>query len=223
MTFYVERDIRTLLNVKDLAQFQLFVKMCASRTGQLLNLSALAADCGITHNTAKAWIGVLETSGIVYVMHPYYRNYGKRLVKSPKLHFLDPGLVCRLLGIRDREQLFINPLRGNIFESFIVSELLKHRLNAGLPADLYSWADNIKTEVDALIEDGSRIAAIEIKSGQTILPEFFNGLKNWIKYSGSPAKDCYLVYAGNIQVTQQDMHIISWDRTAEIECLTPMN
>jgi predicted AAA+ superfamily ATPase len=119
------------------------------------------------------------------------------------------------LGIRDREQLFLNPLRGNIFESFIVSELLNHRLNAGLPADLYSWADNSKTEVDALIEDGARIAAIEIKSGQTILPEFFNGLKNWIKYSGSPAKDCYLVYAGDIQVTQQDMHIISWDRTID--------
>jgi predicted AAA+ superfamily ATPase len=102
----IERDIRALLNVKDLAQFQLFVKMCASRTGQLLNLSALAADCGITHNTAKAWIGVLETSGIVYVMRPYYRNYGKRLVKSPKLHFLDPGLVCHPVG---------NPRPGTAF------------------------------------------------------------------------------------------------------------
>ncbi|MDR3338301.1 MAG: ATP-binding protein [Treponema sp.] len=216
LSLYVERDIRSLLNVKDLAQFQLFVKMCASRTGQLLNLSALAADCGITHNTAKSWIGVLETSGIMYIMRPYYRNYGKRLVKSPKIHFLDPGLTCRLLGIRGREQLFIHPLRGNIFESFIVSELLKHRFNAGLSADLYSWSDNTKNEIDALIEDCTTITAIEIKSGQTILPEFLNGLKSWIKFSGSSAKDCYLVYAGNINMTQQDMHIVSWDRIGEI-------
>jgi predicted AAA+ superfamily ATPase len=215
LAFYVERDIRSLLNVKDLGQFQLFVKMCASRTGQLLNLSTLAADCGITHNTAKAWISVLETSGVVYILRTYHRNYGKRLVKSPKLHFLDPGLVCRLLGIRSREQLFFHPQRGTIFESFIVSELLKHRLNAGLPPDLYMWRDNNGTEIDVLLEEGTKLIAIEIKSGQTLLPDFFSAPKKWMDFSGT--NDCYLVYAGDMNISQQGIRIVSWDKTAGIQ------
>lgn len=114
---YIERDVRSVVNVKDLGQFQTFVKMCASRVGQLVNLSALAQDCGITHNTAKSWISVLESSGIVFLLKPYHNNYGKRLVKSPKLYFVDTGVACRLLGIKDAEQLFMHPNRGSIFKT----------------------------------------------------------------------------------------------------------
>jgi predicted AAA+ superfamily ATPase len=189
--------------------------MCAARTGQQLNLSALAADCGITHNTAKTWISVLETSGIVYLLRPYYRNYGKRLVKTPKLHFIDPGLACRLLGIRDREQLFLHPQRGSLFESFILSELLKHLLNAGMPPDLYLWRDNSDNEVDILIENGTELTAVEVKSGQTLLADAFNGLNKWMDFSGTPPQNCYLVYPGP-PAPPHPIHITSWDRTAEI-------
>ncbi|MDR2588192.1 MAG: ATP-binding protein [Spirochaetales bacterium] len=224
LSLYVERGSRSLRNIKDLGAFQLFVKMCASRTGQHLNLSAMASDCGITHNTAKAWISVLETSCIIYLLKPYHRNYGKRLVKSPKLHFLDPGLACRLLNIRTRQQLFLHPLRGNLFESFIVSEILKHRLNAGLPPGLYTWRDNTGNEIDALIEDAS-LTAIEIKSGQTIIPGITGGLKKWLGFAektssiGEPEvkrKNCCLIYSGGASLSQEGIRITSWDRTAAI-------
>jgi predicted AAA+ superfamily ATPase len=214
LSLYVERDIRSLLEVRDLGQFQLFVKMCASRTGQILNANSLAADCGISHNTARAWIGMLETSGIVYLLRPYYRNFGKRLVKSPKLHFLDSGLLCQLLGIRNREQLFLHPQRGNIFESFVVSELLKHRLNAGLSPDLYMWRDNNGAEIDVLLEEGARITAVEIKSGQTLGPDFFDVFQKWMRYSGSGPRDCRLIYGGNMNGSRQGIRFISWDKAA---------
>ncbi|GHU85629.1 ATPase [Spirochaetia bacterium] len=214
ITLYIERDIRSLINVKDLGQFQSFVKMCASRTGQLLNLSALAADCGITHNTAKAWVSVLETSGIVCLLRPYHRSYGKRLVKTPKLHFLDPGLVCRLLGITQREQLFLHPNRGNIFESFITAERLKTRLNAGLAPNLFFWRDNTGNEVDLIQEDGDTLQAIEIKSGQTFSSGFFEGLKKWIQFTGSPSTNCQIVYAGDISLSREGIRVISWNQIA---------
>jgi predicted AAA+ superfamily ATPase len=212
IALYIERDVRSLINVKDLGQFQVFVKMCASRCGQLLNLSALAADCGMTHNTAKAWLSVLETSGIVYLLRPYHRSYGKRLVKAPKLHFIDSGLACCLLGIQDRQQLFMHPSRGNLFESFIIAELLKLRLNAGLSPNLFMWRDNTGNEVDVIQEDGTRLAAIEIKSGQTFQPAFLDGLKKWTQFSDSSAADCLLVHAGGLNIFQEGIRIISWDR-----------
>lgn len=206
---YIERDVRSIINVKDLGQFQVFVKMCASRVGQLLNLSAL--DCGITHNTAKAWISVLETSGIIYLLRPYYRNYGKRLVKTPKLYFTDPGLACRLLGIRDREQLFLHPNRGNLFESFIIAELLKERLNRGLTPDLYFWRDNTGIEIDVVRDEGSSLTAIEIKSGKTFPPDFLEGLTNWLKFSGEKSENCMVIYAGPLRLTHQGITIAGWD------------
>jgi predicted AAA+ superfamily ATPase len=208
---YIERDVRSVINVKDLGQFQIFVKMCASRVGQLLNLSSLALDCGITHNTAKAWLSVLESSGIVFLLKPYYKNFGKRLVKSPKLYFVDTGLVCRLLGIKDSEQLFIHPNRGNIFESFVVSEMLKDRLNQGLSPELYFWRDNIGNEVDVVYEDGAAIHAVEIKSGKTYIPDFAAGLETWMRYSGSASETCSIVYAGDKEMTVKGIQIKRWN------------
>jgi predicted AAA+ superfamily ATPase len=204
---YIERDVRSVVNVKDLEQFRTFVKMCAFRTGQLVNLSSLASDCGITHNTAKSWLSVLETCGIVYILRPYYKNYGKRLVKTPKLHFLDPGLICRLLGIKGAEQLFLHPNRGNIFESFIIAELLKARLNQGMTPDLYFWRDSTGTEIDVVLENGAKLTAIEIKSGKTFTPDFLDGLNYWMRFSGEKPENCLVIYAGDMKLTYKGVKI----------------
>jgi predicted AAA+ superfamily ATPase len=208
---YIERDVRSVLNVKDLRQFQTFVKMCASRVGKLVNLSALAQDCGITHNTAKSWISVLESSGIVYLLKPYHKNFGKRLVKSPKLYFIDSGLVCRLLGIKNAEQLFLHPNRGNIFEGFVVSEMLKNRLNKGLSPELYFWRDNIGNEVDVVYEDGQVIRSVEIKSGKTFSADFVRGLETWMRYSSQAPRTCSIVYAGDIELKTRGINVVKWD------------
>ena len=207
---YVERDVRSILNVKDLGQFQTFVRMCASRVGQLLNLNALALDCGLSHNTARSWLSVLETSGIVYLLKPYHQNFGKRLVKSPKLYFVDTGLAARLLGIKTMEELFVHPNRGNLFESFVVAELLKGRYSRGLDPDIYFWRDNIGTEVDIIFEEAQRPKAIEVKSGKTFSPEFASGLEAWMRYSGAEAGDCSIVYAGDRALRWKELSIVPW-------------
>ena len=134
---YLERDVRQLLAVRDLARFQRFVRLCAARTGQLLNLSALANDCGISHTTAREWLSVLEASYLVMLLPPYFRNFGKRLVKTPKLYFLDTGLAAALLGIRDPAALNLHPQRGVLFETLVVGEFVKQRFNAGRPSALW--------------------------------------------------------------------------------------
>jgi predicted AAA+ superfamily ATPase len=211
ITTYIERDVRTVINVKDLSAFRVFLKMCASRIGQLVNLNALAQDCGISHNTAKSWISVLETSGIIFLLQPYYRNYGKRLVKTPKLYFTDCAIASRLLAIQSREQLFLHPLRGNLFESFIVAEMIKARFNAGKTSDLYFWRDNTGTEIDAVQEDGETLYGIEIKSAKTISPDFFTGLQRWMSFSSALAEQCRVVYAGDIDMTHQGIAVCSWN------------
>jgi len=213
---YVERDVRTIINVKDLGQFQTFVKMCASRVGQLLNLNALALDCGLSHNTARAWLSVLETSGIVYLLKPYYQNFGKRLVKSPKLYFIDTGLAARLLGIKTTEELFVHPNRGNLFESFVVAELLKLRYSGGLDPDLHFWRDSADTEVDIVYADGLKLKAIEVKSGKTFSPELASGLEAWMRYSGAPVEGCCLVYAGERGLQWKGLGITPWNSVTEV-------
>jgi len=208
---YIERDVRSVINVKDLGQFQTFVRMCASRVAQLVNLSALALDCGITHNTAKAWLSVLESGGIVFLLKPYHKNFGKRLVKSPKLFFVDTGLACRLLGIQDAEQLFLHPNRGNIFESFVVAEMVKDRLNEGMPADLYFWRDNVGTEVDVVYEDGAVIRSVEIKSGKTFSPGYATALESWMRYSGASPESCTIVYAGDMEMSLRGIEVKRWN------------
>ena len=184
---YVERDVRQLVNVRDLGALRRFVRMCAARTGQLLNLSSLAADCGITHNTAKAWISVLEASYILYLLAPYHRNFGKRLVKAPKLYFVDTGLAATLAGIREQRDLAIHPMRGALFETWVVSELLKHRLNAGAPADLYFWRDSSGLEADVVTERAGRLHALEIKSGRTVATDWLAALGRFARVSGAKA------------------------------------
>lgn len=213
---YLERDVRSVTNVKNLGVFQNFLKFCAARNGSLLNLSALALDCGISHNTARDWISILETSGIIFLLRPYYRNFGKRLIKTPKLYFVDSGLACRILGIKDRESLFIHPDRGHLFESFIISDILKSRFNQGQDSGMYFWRDKRGLEVDLIIEDGVRLKSVEIKSGTTFQPEFVRGLLDWQKFSGASAADCFLIYGGTVRAQYQGIQIVEWRRAAGI-------
>lgn len=211
---YIERDVRQLINVRDLSAFQRFIRMCAARTGQLLNLSSLASDCGITHNTAAAWISVLEASYIVFLLRPHFNNFNKRLVKTPKLYFFDTGLAAWLLGIREQEQLSFHAQRGALFENLVVTECIKGRLNRGLPADLYFWRDSRGLEVNLLLDDGISLKPIEIKSSQTIASDFFQSLKRWCELSGSPERPAMLVYGGEKALVSGNVSIIPWRELA---------
>ena len=215
ITSYVERDIRQLVNVKDLNTFQSFIKFCAARTGGVLNLSSLALDCGITHNTAKAWISVLSISGIVFLLRPYYKNFGKRLIKSPKLYFTDPGLACRLLGIQTAEQLFLSPMRGSLFEGFVISELIKNRLNRGDNPELWFWRDNSGMEIDCLIGEAEKLVALEIKSGKTFNDEMTSGLEHWSKINAEGG-DRFLVYAGLQKSVYKGIKLMPWKDIANL-------
>lgn len=207
---YVDRDVRQMINVRDLSTFQRFLRLCAARTGQLLNLSGMANDCGITHNTAKSWISILEASYILFLLKPHHQNFNKRLVKTPKIYFYDTGLAAWLLGIQDDDQLSIHPMRSALFETWVVSELHKGRFNRGLTSNLYFWRDNSGIEVDVIAEHGKSLMPIEIKSGQTITADYFTGLKKWLAVAGETAGRPKLVYGGNERHTRSGIEVIPW-------------
>jgi predicted AAA+ superfamily ATPase len=207
---YVERDVRNILNVGDVDAFDRFVRLCAGRNGQLLNLSSLGADCGISHTTARRWISLLEASFIAYPLRPHHQNFSKRLIKSPKLYFLDTGLLCYLLRIRTPEDLANHASRGAIFESLVVSEMVKSYLHRGLEADIYFWRDSTGHEVDVLIDSGKRLLPIEIKSGQTVASDSAAGLDYWRALAGDPAGPAALVYGGDPSYIRRDVAFHSW-------------
>lgn len=207
---YIERDVRQLLGVSNLTLFQRFVLMCAARTGQLLNLSALASDCGISHTTARSWLTVLEASYLVFLLPPHHRNFGKRLVKMPKLYFLDTGLLCHLLRIDSPLTLATHAMRGAIFESWVLSETLKHRWNHGQPSDVFFWRDNHGTEVDLMFEHGGSLHAVEIKSGATFSPDWLRGLDRWRRYAGADAGASVLVHGGRDSFFVDGVHVLAW-------------
>jgi hypothetical protein len=214
-TTYLERDVRQILNVTDLTTFQTFLRLCAGRTGQLLNLSQLGADCGISHNTARAWLTVLEAGYVAFRLAPFHANLPKRLIKTPKLHFHDSGLLCYLLGIQSPEQLRHHPLRGAIFESWAVSEILKARTNRGLPpSDLFFFRDRRGIEVDLILRRGEDLVAAEIKSGQTVASDFFGPLDYFGEIvsgdPGLPAPAKVLIYAGDTAQQRSDVSVIPW-------------
>jgi len=207
---YLERDVRSLVNVKDLAKFQIFLKLCAGRHGQLLNLSSLGHDCGISQTTASQWLSILEASYIVYRLQPYYRNFNKRLVKTPKLFFYDTALVCQLLGIESAEHLQLHTQRGAIFEGFILADIIKSFTSRGKTAPLYFWRDHLGVEIDGLIERGEKLVALEIKSSKTIVPDMLSVLQKWRQIAQSAAIKSCLVYAGDRSFVQDDIEIFSW-------------
>jgi uncharacterized protein len=209
---YIERDVRQRLGVTNLTLFQRFVLMCAARTGQLLNLSALASDCGISHTTARSWLTVLEASYLVVLLPPHHRNFGKRLVKMPKLYFLDTGLLCHLLRIESALTLATHALRGAVFESWVVTQTLKHRWNRGLPSDVFFWRDNHGTEIDLMFEHGGALHAVEIKSGATFSPDWLRGLNRWRGYAGADAAAPVLVHGGRDSFFADGVHVMAWSR-----------
>ena len=214
---YIERDVRQLLAVRDLSLFQRFLKMCAARSGQLVNLSALAADCGISHVTAREWLTVLEASYIIYLLRPYHRNFGKRLVKMPKLYFLDTGLMAYLLGIRDAKTLATHASRGMLFESLVVSEWIKRQFNAGQGAELYFWRDNVGHEVDLLVPQGHRFVPIEIKSGATFSPDWASALRKLSALFGDEALPPGIIYGGKDSYEREGCRVAGWRALAEQE------
>jgi len=209
---YIERDVRTISNVGDLVTFQRFVELCAGRTAQLLNYSSLAADCGISQPSAKAWLSILETSFIAFRLPTFRSNLRKRLVKMPKLHFYDSGLVCWLLGIRTPEQLRSHPLRGAIFESWVVSEIAKHRVNRGESGGLSFYRDRDAAEADLVIEYADRLTLVEAKSAQTASASLFDGANRVRRHLDDPSRPCDVViaYGGEESQRRSDAKLISW-------------
>ena len=194
---YLERDVRSLKNIVDLSAFSRFLRLCAGRAGNLLNLSALANDCGIAVNTAKAWLSVLEASYVVFLLEPYHKSFNKRIIKSPKLFFYDTGLVCSLLGLRRADLVETYYMRGALFENWVVSEVAKHFTNRGQRPPIYFWQDKTGREVDLLVETNGKLIPIEIKAGQTMRPDYFDQLAYWNELSGNSSQNSFVVYGGS--------------------------
>ncbi len=205
---YIERDVRALINIKNLNQFERFVRLCAGRTGQLLNLQNLAGEVGVSYHTINEWISVLEASYIIYRLQPHYKNYGKRLTKTTKLYFWDTGLCCFLLGIQSPEQLQLHPFYGSLFETFVISELYKQQYNKGKLPSFYYWRTS-SNEIDLLMDFGSTLFPLEIKSGTTIASDFFKGLNFYLSQDPQLTKGA-LVYGGRDSYTQNNIRIISY-------------
>ncbi|MFC1591462.1 ATP-binding protein [Thermodesulfobacteriota bacterium] len=216
VNLYIERDLRQIINIKDLSKFEIFLKLCAGRTGQILNLSSLGNDCGVNYGTIKSWISVLEASFLIKLLRPYYKNFNKRLVKSPKLYFLDTGLACFLLGINDEKQLASHPLRGPLFESFVISEILKTRFNTCKTDNLFYFRDNVGNEVDFVLDHGISVDQIEAKSGKTIGSDFFKGLQYFLGLN-KDIKNSYLVYGGRESYTREGVNITGWGDIGNIQ------
>jgi hypothetical protein len=211
---YIERDLRQLIHVKDLSQFQKFVRICAGRIGQLLNLESLGNDVGVSSNTIKHWISILEASFIIVRLQPYHENFGKRMIKSPKLYFTDVGLVCYLLGIQNTMQIARDPLRGSLVENLVVVEMMKSRLNQGLDPQLYYFRDTHGHEVDVIFQSGRELIPIEIKASATFHKDFFKNLLFFKNLVGERCPKGFLVYAGEQEQNSGSFEILNYMHSA---------
>lgn len=216
LSTYVERDVRQIVNVQNLSAFEAFIKLLAGRAGQLLNLNEIGNALGIDHKTVKKWISVLETSFIIYLIQPYHTNFNKRLVKTPKLYFYDTGLACNLLGLDNEKQLISHWAAGALFENFVITELMKSRLNKGAKPQFYFWRDNVGNEVDLLIQEKGKLKAIEIKSSKTYNSNFFKGLVHFSNLAGISEKDCYLIYSGDLEQKTSNGHLVNWSKISSV-------
>jgi len=207
---YVERDVRLLKNIGDLVQFSNFIKLCAGRIGQVLNYQSLAVDAGISPNTAKSWLSVLETGYIIHFLQPYYNNLGKRIIKSPKLYFYDTGLACSLLGLENAEQLKTHYLRGGLFENFVVNEFIKQRFNQGKKSNLYFWQSKDKKEIDLIAENAHEQEVFEIKTSVTKQAYLFDNLLYWKKLNPENKALPTVIYGGSEDFLVQQGLFKSW-------------
>ena len=206
---YVERDLRQLLQIKNLSIFQKFVKMCAGRVGQLLNLSSLGSDVGISHTTAREWLTILEASYIVFLLEPYHPNINRRMVRSPKLYFYDVGLANYLLGIENASHVDTHPLKGNLFENLIIIEILKYRYNQGRRNNLCFYRDSLGNEIDVIYNLAHHVLPFEIKAGETVASDFFNGFKAFERIMPDLPFGKIVIYGGSRIETRKDTKIIN--------------
>ncbi len=213
---YVERDVRLLKNIGDINAFIQFIRLCAGRIGQLINLAGLASDAGISPNTARAWLSVLESSYILFRLQPYHRNFNKRLVKSPKLYFYDTGVACSLLGMRDANQVALHYLKGALFENLIINEFIKRNVHCGDNRQPYYWQDNHGKEIDCLLVAGERVTPVEIKAGKTLSTSYFDNLRYWRPLAGLPEDQGYVVYGGEQSLQTSGGALVSWRHLARI-------
>lgn len=208
---YVQRDVGQLINPKNMSTFRRFVQLCAGRIGQLCNVNALAVETGISAPTAKEWLSILESSYILFFLEPHFKNFNKRLVKSPKLYFFDTGLACSILRIDSAKDLGNSHFQGPIFENMIISDLYKQYCNLGNRPDLYFWRDaGGAHEIDCVLDHGNKLYPLEIKSGQKVTGDFFRGLEYWNEISGSDPMDSYLVYMGQDKQVRKQANVIGW-------------
>ncbi|MFZ4632614.1 MAG: ATP-binding protein [Saprospiraceae bacterium] len=209
---YLERDVRSLTAVHDLVQFRNFVRLCAGRIGQPLNYQTLASDVGVSPVTVKSWIGILETSHLVFLLPPYFHNFNKRIIKSPKLYFYDTGLAAWLLGVNNAADLTTHFARGSLFENLIVAELVKQTYHAGRRPQLYFWKDSNQREIDILAEQAGKLTIVEIKSGMTINTHFFDNLLAFQKTAGDAVLQPWLIYGGDDNQQRSQATVRSWRR-----------
>lgn len=206
---YLEKDVRQLINIKDISLFQRFLRICAHHVGQLVNLSRLANDCGVSYHTVESWLSVLEASYIIVRLQPWYKNFNKRLVKTPKLYFYDTGLASWLLGIRDVEQIRFHAMRGALFENYIISEAFKSQFNQGETPEIWFWRDRSGHEVDLIIEYQGKYSAVEIKSGSTLSNSQFKALRYWQDMTKNN-ESSLLIYGGDATQQRSGIEVIPW-------------
>jgi uncharacterized protein len=214
---YIQRDIGYLINPQNMTTFRRFIQLCAGRIGQLCNVNALATETGISAPTAKAWLSILEASYILFFLEPYFKNFNKRLVKTPKLYFFDTGLACSLLRINSADALNNSPFQGALFESFIIADLYKQYCNQGIIPSLYFWRDKGGAhEIDCILDQGTKYYPIEIKAGKAIASDAFRGLEYWHEIAKTNPRDSYLIYAGQEKQIRKQGSVINWQ---EASCL----
>ena len=213
---YIQRDVTELIAVKDMNSFQNFIGLCATRAGQLLNLNSLANECGISQPTAKSWLSALESSYIVFQLNPYYTNFSKRIIKSPKLYFYDTGMLLHLLKVTSKEQLLMHSFKGNLFENLVISELVKEMHHADNIQDLWFWRDSAGHEIDLLIDVGTSLKIAEIKAGLTIMPDMFKELEWFEIHSNLSGLSKHLVYGGQEAQNRKQGHVIPWNGIGDL-------
>lgn len=210
LRLYVERDVRQIKNVGDLNVFQKFMRLCAGRIGQVVNLTSLGNDCGINQSTVKQWLSLLEASYVITLLYPYYKNFGKRLIKAPKIYFIDTGIACSLLKIRSTQELLGHYLRGGLVESLLISDFLKQQYNLEQQPSIYFWRDRTGNELDCIVDTAKYPIPVEIKAGKTITSDFFKSFQYWQKTTGFSQEPRYLVYAGTEDQSRSQAEVLGW-------------
>lgn len=214
---YIQKDVRQLINVGDMGIFEKFMSLCAGRVGQELNITDLATQVGVDRRVINQWLSILEASYIIFLLKPYFNNFGKRIIKTPKLYFYDTGIACSLLRLRSAKNLALSPFKGPLFENFIISDLYKQYHNMALQPPLYFWRDlNGRFEVDCIADHGNFLVPIELKSGQTSTSHFFDGLRTWDEMVGPDSKRGYVVYAGDTTQTRSVGSLIGWKAAGQL-------